>query len=78
MKTELIEYHRGEADWNKAHGTEVADELVRFHERAVAWLESLDEGLAISAAAETQIQQENQLSAADAEEERLLKKYHDT
>jgi hypothetical protein len=51
MKTELIEYHRAQArHWRKTlHQTPVynatAESQALFHERTVAWLESLDRPL---------------------------------
>lgn len=61
MKPELLEYHRAEAAELdvEAAVSDAATEARAFHYRAIAWLESLDEGLAISAAAERQVQREN-------------------
>lgn len=65
MRTELIEYHQHMLADANSKPTSTNEEVMRpklraasFHERAVAWLESLDEGLAISAAAERRIQRD--------------------
>ena len=68
MKTKLIEYHLERQShfglclaMTKPDETTEVDyhkEKIAFHSRALTWLESLDEGLAVSAAAETQIQRE--------------------